>query len=302
MNNEKLKIYIAGPMSGYPDFNHAAFHKQASELHSLGVNVLNPAEIDGGSTDKPWDYYMRKAIALLVQADGVVVLDGWENSKGAKLELAIASALEMPVEYPTPSVSRVEIFRDRWGCVPPQTHYEPGSPIKDHVYRLWERPDLVEQLIGSNPPPYGYVFNNEPVKEFDISRERFGPWLVTITTTPVLQPNPAPTKTTPPPTREKAQETVLQEADRLVSGDRQSAYGHPFDDFTRTGKLWAAILDLPEVSPDQVALCMAALKISRLCHRYKRDSAVDLAGYAKCLDLVVEARRFNDEFGNDGLD
>jgi nucleoside 2-deoxyribosyltransferase len=208
MNNEKLKIYIAGPMSGYPDFNHAAFHKQASELHSLGVNVLNPAEIDGGSTDKPWEYYMRKAIALLVQADGVVVLDGWENSKGVKLELAIASALRMPVEYPTPI----------------------------------------------------------------------------------------------PPTREKAQETVLQEADRLVSGDRQSAYGHPFDDFTRTGKLWAAILDLPEVTPEQVALCMAALKISRLCHRYKRDSAVDLAGYAKCLDLVVEARRFNDEFGNDGLD
>lgn len=201
-------MYIAGPMSGYPDYNHAAFNKKASELHSLGFNVLNPAEIDGGSTNKPWDYYMRKAIALLVQADAVVVLDGWENSKGAKLELAIASALRMPVEYPTPI----------------------------------------------------------------------------------------------PPTREKAQETVLQEADRLVSGDRQSAYGHPFDDFTRTGKLWASILDLPEVTPEQVALCMAALKISRLCHCYKRDSAVDLAGYAKCLDLVVEARRFNDEFGNEGLD
>jgi hypothetical protein len=85
-------------------------------------------------------------------------------------------------------------------------------------------------------------------------------------------------------------ETVLQEADRLVSGDRGSYYGHPLDDFTRTGRMWAAILDLPEVTPEQVGLCMAALKISREVHRHKRDNIVDLAGYAKTVQLVVEER------------
>lgn len=37
-------------------------------------------------------------------------------------------------------------------------------------------------------------------------------------------------------------ETILQEAQRLVHGDRQGSYGHPLDDYTRTGTMWGAIL------------------------------------------------------------
>lgn len=87
----------------------------------------------------------------------------------------------------------------------------------------------------------------------------------------------------PPPT-----ESICQEADRLVSFDRQDDYGHPLDDFTRTGRMWAAILGLPTVTPQQVALCMVAVKISRECHRPKRDNRTDGAGYLKCLDLICE--------------
>lgn len=74
-------------------------------------------------------------------------------------------------------------------------------------------------------------------------------------------------------------ETVLQEAQRLVYGDRQAAYGHPADDYGRTAKMWSVILGT-EVSAKQAALCMCAVKLSREVNQPKRDNLVDLAGYA----------------------
>ena len=84
-------------------------------------------------------------------------------------------------------------------------------------------------------------------------------------------------------------ETILQEAQRLVHGDRQADYGHPLDDFTRTAKLWSAIVGFP-VTADQVGLCMAAVKISRQCNHPKRDNMTDLAGYAATVQMVAEER------------
>ena len=93
-------------------------------------------------------------------------------------------------------------------------------------------------------------------------------------------------------------ETICQEADRLVSHDRGNDYGHPLEDFSRTGSLWAPILsdwakmtdgDEP-ISPELVGLCMIALKISREINRPKRDNRVDIAGYAKCLEMINEKR------------
>lgn len=86
-------------------------------------------------------------------------------------------------------------------------------------------------------------------------------------------------------------ETILQEAQRLVHGDRGDAYGHPIDDFTRTGRMWAAILDVEKVTPVQVGLCMAAMKMSRQCNKPKRDNMTDLAGYAETVQMVVDRER-----------
>lgn len=82
---------------------------------------------------------------------------------------------------------------------------------------------------------------------------------------------------------------ILQEADRLVNGERQASYGHPIDDFTRTAKMWSAILGC-EVSAEQVGLCMCAVKISRQVNRPKTDNMVDLAGYAQTIEMVLEER------------
>lgn len=84
---------------------------------------------------------------------------------------------------------------------------------------------------------------------------------------------------------------MLREAEKLITGDRNNQYGPPTQDFQRTADLLNALgykrLDAEGVFHDilssDVALIIAQVKVSRLMHsRGKRDSWVDLAGYAAC--------------------
>jgi hypothetical protein len=79
----------------------------------------------------------------------------------------------------------------------------------------------------------------------------------------------------------------LERANELIHGDRQESYGHPAEDFSRTAKIWGAILDT-EVTPEQVALCMVGVKISRECNRHKDDNIVDGIGYFGTLEMIHE--------------
>ena len=74
-------------------------------------------------------------------------------------------------------------------------------------------------------------------------------------------------------------QAVLVEAAKLISGERQVDYGTPQKNLERIAAGWEQILDVP-IRPDQVALCMAWLKMARLINSPEhRDSWVDLAGY-----------------------
>ena len=86
--------YLAGPMSGYPDFNRPAFHEAAARLRAQGHIVVNPAEIRGDE-DWEWDDWMRAALHCLLGCHAVVFLPGWEFSRGARLERVIAEVLGM---------------------------------------------------------------------------------------------------------------------------------------------------------------------------------------------------------------
>lgn len=93
-----VNIYIAGPMTGVEDFNYPLFNKTAETLRSQGFTVFNPAETESENTDypyqqAPWDWYLRRAIRKLTHCDLIVLLPGYENSKGASLELSIALSL-----------------------------------------------------------------------------------------------------------------------------------------------------------------------------------------------------------------
>jgi len=82
---------------------------------------------------------------------------------------------------------------------------------------------------------------------------------------------------------------VFDEAKTLITNDRQSTYGHPLDDFSKTALIWQAILGVP-VTPEQVALCMVGVKISREVHMPKRDNIVDAVGYLGTLTMIQEER------------
>lgn len=80
---------------------------------------------------------------------------------------------------------------------------------------------------------------------------------------------------------------ILETANELTAGDRQESYGHPADTDKPIAEMWSIILGT-EVKPDQVPLCMIALKMCREMHKPKADNLVDIAGYARTLEMHRE--------------
>ena len=80
---------------------------------------------------------------------------------------------------------------------------------------------------------------------------------------------------------------LLEEAKFLVDGDRGSTYGTPADDFGRTAAMWSALKGIT-FSPEDVARFLICVKLSRLSNGYKRDSWVDIAGYAYAGHKAIE--------------
>ena len=91
------KIYVSGPMTGLPDLNFPAFFEAESRWRKLGWEVFNPARNFGGDITRPRHVYMREDIGLVLKADAITMLPGWENSDGAKLEHAVVLAIGLPV-------------------------------------------------------------------------------------------------------------------------------------------------------------------------------------------------------------
>jgi hypothetical protein len=103
------KVYLAGPMTGYPQFNFPAFDKVAAELRSMGdvFEVVSPAELDDPKsraaalqsewgdpaeyarlTGLTWADFLSRDVKLIADGgfDSIVCLPGWERSRGARLE------------------------------------------------------------------------------------------------------------------------------------------------------------------------------------------------------------------------
>jgi hypothetical protein len=108
------KIYIAGPMTGLPDYNYPAFHAAEKVLASSPEwIVLNPAKNFAGRQDLERPVYLNAAIEQLLGAQAIYMLPGWQNSPGARMEYMIAKELELelhgdiPIEPPEYEASRI---------------------------------------------------------------------------------------------------------------------------------------------------------------------------------------------------
>ena len=84
-------------------------------------------------------------------------------------------------------------------------------------------------------------------------------------------------------------ETVNEEAQRLITGDRNKTYDHPLDNFNRIARIWSVIFGI-EVSEEQVGLAMVGVKIAREAYHPKRDNLVDGAGYFGTVQMVIDER------------
>ena len=74
---------------------------------------------------------------------------------------------------------------------------------------------------------------------------------------------------------------TLKAAAECVCGSREEDYGSPEDNFAVIAALWTAYTGT-DVTPKDVAMMMALLKIARAKAGSKPDTYIDLAGYAAC--------------------
>lgn len=104
-----MRLYIAGPMRGYPKYNSDAFVSGAKLLRTAGYDVISPIELDTqdgmdftstetveatvkrnsqGLPDE--EYYLERDFKVLRECQGIALLNGWEDSVGTKREIFFA--------------------------------------------------------------------------------------------------------------------------------------------------------------------------------------------------------------------
>jgi len=103
------RAYLAGPMTGLPQHNFAAFDEGAATLREMGLEVCSPAQLDrqfgitGYEDSKDIPTRLVQEIMLIElreisTCDIVLMLPGWEKSKGANIEKIWATLWHIPVE------------------------------------------------------------------------------------------------------------------------------------------------------------------------------------------------------------
>jgi hypothetical protein len=81
-------------MTGIPEHNFPAFHEWSARLRADGFDVVSPAEIPDADS---WELCLRADIRELTSCDALALMPGWENSKGANLELHLAHRLGLKI-------------------------------------------------------------------------------------------------------------------------------------------------------------------------------------------------------------
>ena len=111
-NPKYRRVYISGPITGILNYNIAEFKKYEEKFKNLNFEVVNPhelftkEEVDGInksledkviSFEEHHAFFMRRDIKEMMDCDFIAVLNGWEKSKGANIEVYVARNLNIPV-------------------------------------------------------------------------------------------------------------------------------------------------------------------------------------------------------------
>ena len=156
----KKRVYVAGPMSNMPDYNFPAFYAAAESLEKQGYEVINPAQMDldsGWTLEEIKDLDVaqfqeflkgaaKRDLDALQQCDAIALLPGWENSKGARAEKAVAEWLGLEVMY----LDGAERSRDGAGVFGASS--EPNQPYNSDERAEWDVSGLMSKLQSSIAP------------------------------------------------------------------------------------------------------------------------------------------------------
>lgn len=104
-------IYISGPITSLQKLGEdwkAPFIAASAALRRLGFRqIFNPVDIAIGveavaetfRRKATYGDYMKSDIEMLLKCKSILMLRGWENSRGAQLEYQIADAIGIEVLY-----------------------------------------------------------------------------------------------------------------------------------------------------------------------------------------------------------
>ncbi len=87
---------------------------------------------------------------------------------------------------------------------------------------------------------------------------------------------------------EVEKQNIIQEADKIVKGDRQADYGDTVANFKHIANVASAIRK-KEFTAEDCCVVLMAVKLVREQFKHKRDNLVDLAGYTEILNQIKEA-------------
>jgi hypothetical protein len=162
------KIYLCGPITGDPDYEQHFLKAEEAILNKINseglqIKTINPSQFP--LKKEPWEICLRYSIRTMLSCDGVALLQGWENSRGCRMELSLAGQLKIPVVYLEPPVepSLIRLFLE--------TPFYSDIPLyfENRIVRLeaegrderrWEDFALVE-TCNRFLDPYGFEYIEE---------------------------------------------------------------------------------------------------------------------------------------------
>ena len=96
-----MRIYISGPITGIEmDVAYRKFSNAEWKIDRLGHIPVNPFKI-GFVLPRDFQHheYIDVDMAILKHTDAILLLEGWENSKGCTQEFSYACRNDMPIYY-----------------------------------------------------------------------------------------------------------------------------------------------------------------------------------------------------------
>ena len=95
-----MRVYISGQITGLdPQVSQSYFQLIEDQLTKNGHIAVNPWKVLPYDPKHKYEDYMAEDVRVLLTCDAIIMLENWRNSKGAKMEHAIAEIQGMKMCY-----------------------------------------------------------------------------------------------------------------------------------------------------------------------------------------------------------